>query len=162
MNHRNDNAISYLTGIPSGVRTLYAAGNRLSALTSVDHSRNLQVLDLSRNQLDSVSRKYTSILSLSSLTRSELRCLKHLRDLRVDHNRIKDLSSIMTMDSLLKLSARGNRVDKLELGGSRWSKLDHLDLAENGLGEIEGLEYLEGLVSLNLGKLVAGNRLRHS
>lgn len=66
------------------------------------------------------------------------------------------------MDSLLKLSARGNRVDKLELGGSKWSKLDHLDLAENGLGEIEGLEHLEGLVSLNLGQLLACTRIRHS
>lgn len=67
MGDRNDNAISYLTGIPSGVRTLHAAGNRLSALTSVDHLRNLQVLDLSRNQLDSVSRKYPSIPALLSL-----------------------------------------------------------------------------------------------
>lgn len=57
---RNDNAISYLTGIPSGVRALQVAGNRLSSLTSVDHLRNLQVLDLSRNQLDSVSRKLLS------------------------------------------------------------------------------------------------------
>jgi Leucine-rich repeat (LRR) protein len=54
--NRDENAISYLTGIPCGVRTLYATGNRLTALASVDHLRNLQFLDVSRNQLDSVAR----------------------------------------------------------------------------------------------------------
>ena len=54
---RDDNAISYLTGIPCGVRSLYAAGNRLTALASVDHLRNLQFLDVSRNQLESVARE---------------------------------------------------------------------------------------------------------
>lgn len=54
---RNDNAISYLTGLPSGIRTLHVAGNRLTALAIVDHLRNLQFLDISRNQLDSVSRE---------------------------------------------------------------------------------------------------------
>lgn len=38
------------------------AGNRLSSLTSVDHLRNIQVLDISRNQLDSVSREYSLAL----------------------------------------------------------------------------------------------------
>ena len=56
----DDNAISYLSGIPNGVRTLYAAGNRLTALASVDHLRNLQFLDVSRNQLDSVGRRSPS------------------------------------------------------------------------------------------------------
>jgi Leucine-rich repeat (LRR) protein len=70
----------------------------------------------------------------------------------VDHNRITDLSSIMSMDSLVKLSARGNRIDKLDLSVSKWNKLEHLELPENGLGEVVGLEELAGLVSLNLGK----------
>lgn len=56
------------------------------------------------------------------------------------------------MDSLLKLSARGNRIDKLDLTVSKWSKLEHLELPENGLGEVIGLEELKGLISLNLGK----------
>lgn len=56
---RNDNAISYLTGLPCGIRTLHVAGNRLTALASVDHLRNLQFLDISRNQLDSVARECT-------------------------------------------------------------------------------------------------------
>jgi Ran GTPase-activating protein (RanGAP) involved in mRNA processing and transport len=70
----------------------------------------------------------------------------------------------MGMDRLLKLSARGNRIDKLDLTVSNWSKLEHLELPENGLGEVVGLEQLKGLVSLNLGKLVSALRLsaRHT
>jgi Leucine-rich repeat (LRR) protein len=60
--HRNQNAISYLSGIPSSVRTLHVPSNRLTSLTSVNHLRNLQYLDISRNQLDSVSRELLSTL----------------------------------------------------------------------------------------------------
>ena len=56
-NCRDDNKITYLSGIPAGVRTLHVAGNRLTSLTSVDHLRNLQYLDISKNQLDSVTRQ---------------------------------------------------------------------------------------------------------
>jgi Leucine-rich repeat (LRR) protein len=73
----------------------------------------------------------------------------------VDHNRISDLSSIMGMDSLVKLSARGNRIEKLDVTLSRWSQLECLELAENDLGEVIGLEALSGLVTLNLGELIS-------
>jgi hypothetical protein len=51
----NDNEISYLSGIPSTVRTLFAAGNKISSLTAINHLSNIQYLDLSRNDLDGVS-----------------------------------------------------------------------------------------------------------
>lgn len=54
---RNNNKLSYLSGIPNTVRTLHVAGNRLSSLTSVDYLRNLQFLDISSNKLDSVQRE---------------------------------------------------------------------------------------------------------
>ncbi len=60
MGVRDDNKITYLSGIPNGVRTLHVAGNRLTSLTSVDHLRNLQYLDISRNHLDNVTRESTS------------------------------------------------------------------------------------------------------
>ena len=53
----NDNEISYLSGIPSSVRTLFASGNRISSLTAINHLNNIQYLDLSRNDLDGVNGK---------------------------------------------------------------------------------------------------------
>jgi hypothetical protein len=51
----SDNQISYLSGIPSTVRTLSAAGNKISSLTAINHLQNIQYLDLSRNDLDGVN-----------------------------------------------------------------------------------------------------------
>lgn len=76
----------------------------------------------------------------------------HLRELKADYNRISSLSGIKNLDSLRKISVRSNRIDTLDLHGTRWSKLENLDVAENGLGEIGGLENLAGIVQLNLGK----------
>jgi Leucine-rich repeat (LRR) protein len=53
----NDNKVSYLTGMPDTVHTLYVARNRLTSLSSFDHLRRLEVLDLSGNMLESVSRE---------------------------------------------------------------------------------------------------------
>lgn len=54
----NDNKVSYLTGMPDTLRTLYVARNRLGSLSSFDHLRGLEVLDLTGNLLESVSREY--------------------------------------------------------------------------------------------------------
>lgn len=90
---------------------------------------------------------------------AELGCLKHLRELTADHNRISTLSPLLDMESLVKVSVRGNRIDKLDLGLASWSRLENLEIAENGLGEITGLESLTGLVSLNLGKPISASWL---
>jgi Leucine-rich repeat (LRR) protein len=56
--YRNDNKLSYLSGIPHTATTLHVGNNRLTSLSSVDHLRNLRFLDISNNQLDSVAREY--------------------------------------------------------------------------------------------------------
>ena len=53
----DDNLLTYLSGIPGGVKELWVAGNRLTSLTSVNHLKNLRFLDVSRNQLDSLNRE---------------------------------------------------------------------------------------------------------
>ncbi|WVQ85676.1 hypothetical protein IAT38_007842 [Cryptococcus sp. DSM 104549] len=136
----NDNVISYLSGIPSTVRTLCVAGNRLSSLTSVNHLRNLQYLDISRNQLDSVA---------------QLDCLVHLRELKADHNTITDLGKLMNMDCLIKLSVSDNKIERLDLGDAKWGKLESLNLADNRIEEVTELHKLSSVVSINLD----GNRL---
>lgn len=131
----NDNHIDYLSGIPSSVRTLHVAGNRLSSLTSVNHLRNLHFLDISRNQLDSVS---------------QLECLRHLRELVLDNNVITDLSGIMGIDCLVKLSVSGNMIEDVDLTHAKWDRLESLDLSRNKIKSIRGLERLKSLTTLKL------------
>ncbi|WVQ97321.1 hypothetical protein IAU59_004432 [Kwoniella sp. CBS 9459] len=138
----DNNAISYLSGIPSTVRTLHVAGNKLTSLTSVDHLRNLQYLDISRNQLDSVA---------------QLECLKHLRELKMDNNTITDLSGIMDMDCLIKLSCANNEVENLDLSQAKWSKMETLNLANNRIKSVRDLHRLSSIASINLD----GNQLEH-
>ncbi|WWC58752.1 uncharacterized protein I303_101296 [Kwoniella dejecticola CBS 10117] len=138
----DENAISYLSGIPSTIRNLHVAGNKLTSLTSVNHLRNLQYLDISRNQLDSVS---------------QLECLKHLRELKVDNNSITDISGIMQMDCLIKLSCANNQVENLDLSNAKWSKMETLNLSNNNIKSIRDLHKLSSVASLNLD----GNQLEH-
>ncbi|GMK58491.1 hypothetical protein CspeluHIS016_0505230 [Cutaneotrichosporon spelunceum] len=131
----NDNQIDYLSGVPSSVRRLRVAGNCLTSLTSVSHLRNLHVLDISRNQLDSVS---------------QLDCLHHLRELVIDNNHIIDLKGIMGIDCLVKLSVAGNEIEVLDLTDARWESLESLDLSRNKIKSIRGLERLKSLTTLKL------------
>ncbi|WRT64124.1 uncharacterized protein IL334_001053 [Kwoniella shivajii] len=138
----DDNTISYLSGIPSTVRNLHVAGNKLTSLTSVNHLRNLQYLDISRNQLDSVA---------------QLQCLKHLRELKVDNNSVTDLSGIMDMDCLIKLSCANNQIESLDLSNAKWAKMETLNVASNKIRFVRDLHKLTSLASFNLD----GNRLEH-
>lgn len=131
----NNNAIEYLSGIPSTVRTLHASFNRLTSLTSVNHLRNLQYLDISHNQLDGVS---------------QLKCLSHLRELNCSHNGITDLSGILDMDCLIKLNASSNQIKRVDLEGCKWQRLETLDLSNNHIHSVHGLNTLRSLTSLNL------------
>ncbi|ORY32290.1 hypothetical protein BCR39DRAFT_523772 [Naematelia encephala] len=132
----SDNKISYLSGIPSGVRTLHVASNRLTSLTSVAHLANLQYLDVSNNKLDSLA---------------QLSCLKHLRELCADRNQITELDGVLEMDCLIKLSVAGNKIDRVDLARARWAKLEALDLSKNRISSLTGLERLTNLNSLDIG-----------
>lgn len=105
---RNDNEIAYLTGIPPTLRTLLAASNRLTDLTSFQHLSNLERLDISDNQLESVRH---------------LACLRHLRELKADGNRISSLDGLADLDSLVRVSLKSNCLTDLDLGETKWCVL---------------------------------------
>ncbi|GHJ90363.1 hypothetical protein NliqN6_6765 [Naganishia liquefaciens] len=131
----NDNHIGYLSGLPASIRRLHISSNQLTNVSSVDYLANLQVLDVSRNQIDSVNA---------------LSCLKHLRELCLDHNKVKDLKDIMEIDSLVKLSCKGNNIKTVDLSSAQWTLMESLDLSHNQISHVEGLENLTSLSTLNL------------
>ncbi|MBZ6370678.1 MAG: leucine-rich repeat domain-containing protein [Microbacterium hominis] len=103
--HRNDNEIAYLTGIPPTLRTLLAASNRLTDLTSFQHLSNLERLDISNNQLESVRH---------------LACLRHLRELKADNNRISNLDGLADLDSLVRISLKNNDLSDVDFSRTSW------------------------------------------
>ena len=54
-------------------------------------------------------------------TRSELTCLRHLRELRADGNKISQLDGLMKFDGLLKLSLQGNELREIDFSVLKWS-----------------------------------------
>ncbi|SCZ88626.1 BZ3500_MvSof-1268-A1-R1_Chr10-2g03024 [Microbotryum saponariae] len=131
----NENQIAFLTGAPATLRTLLVASNKLSGLTCFQHLLNLESIDVSHNQIDSVH---------------QFACLKHLRELKADDNLVMDLEGLFGLDGLQKLSLRGNRVEVVDTTRSKWTRLETLDLSRNAVSSFVGLERLGSLVSLNL------------
>ncbi|KAI0078231.1 hypothetical protein K474DRAFT_1594475 [Panus rudis PR-1116 ss-1] len=123
----NSNQLSWLSGVPSTVRTLSVANN-CSLL-------NLESLDISNNNIDSLL---------------QLECLRHLRELRADGNNIESIDGLHKMDGLVKLSLQRNCIRTIDLADCRWTRLEMLNLSHNRLGTIEGLSSLPALVALNL------------
>ncbi|KAF8208591.1 hypothetical protein K438DRAFT_1812522 [Mycena galopus ATCC 62051] len=131
----NANQLSWLSGIPGGVRTLSVASNRLTGLTSYSHLLNLENLDISRNEVDSLR---------------QLTPLRHLRELRADGNSITSAEGLERMDGLVKLSLEGNALTELNLAPFRWTRLEMLNVSGNRIERVSGLAGLQALVAFNV------------
>ncbi|KAJ3973830.1 hypothetical protein EV361DRAFT_897850 [Lentinula raphanica] len=131
----NSNMLSWLSGIPSTVRTLSVACNSLTGLTSYHHLLNLENLDISRNEVESLT---------------QLSCLRHLRELKADWNKIGSLEGLERMDGLVKLSVQGNRIRSLDINQYRWTRLEMLNISENRLDHLIGVASLPSLIALNV------------
>ncbi|GAA5943956.1 hypothetical protein JCM10213_009043 [Rhodosporidiobolus nylandii] len=131
----NNNELTYLTGVPSSLRTLLISSNRLTSLTSFAHLLRLERLDLSNNQLESVH---------------QLACLVHLRELKADGNRIRSLEGLAELDGLVKVSLKGNLLEELDFARTKWSRVETLHLARNQIREVRNVNKLVSLSTLNL------------
>ncbi|KAG9092056.1 hypothetical protein FRC06_000267 [Ceratobasidium sp. 370] len=130
-----ENELTYLSGIPGCLRELNVAKNHLTSLTSYGHLVNLEVLDISNNQIDSIG---------------QLKCLRHLRELSAAENTISDLSGIAQTRTLTKLNLKGNSLKSLSLEECSWPRVENIDFSGNGMKSISGLSNLTTLVTLNL------------
>ncbi|GAB7325842.1 hypothetical protein MBLNU13_g09917t1 [Cladosporium sp. NU13] len=133
----SSNALTQLDGIPSFVRQLNARSNQLVSLTSWAHLMHLQYLDISNNDLESLDG---------------LGHLIHLRELRVDNNRIRKLDGVADLDGLITLSARGNVIREVNFEHFRFGRVVELDVSENHICSIRGVESMSSLRTLNVNK----------
>ncbi|KAK4699944.1 protein NUD1, partial [Phenoliferia sp. Uapishka_3] len=131
----SENEISFLTGVPSTVRTLLLPHNRISSLTSFGHLRNLERIDMSNNHIDSVG---------------QLSCLVHLRELKADNNKIKDLGGLADIDGLVRLSLKGNCIESVDFSATNWTRLEMLNLSRNKITDLRNIERMQNLSLLNL------------
>ncbi|KAM0717268.1 hypothetical protein Q7P37_007120 [Cladosporium fusiforme] len=131
----SDNALTQLDGVPPFVRQLNAKSNQLVSLTSWAHLMHLQYLDITSNSLESLDG---------------LGHLIHLRELRADSNKIRRLDGIADLDGLIALSARKNALREVNFEHFRFERIVDLDLSENDITSIEGIEALESLRTLKL------------
>ncbi|KAK4208895.1 septation initiation network scaffold protein cdc11 [Rhypophila decipiens] len=129
------NQVRNLTGIPESVRQLKINHNQLSGLTAWNHLIHLQYVDVSNNGL-------TSLGAFKNLV--------HLRSLRADNNQITSLDGIKFHDGLLSLRARGNNIAQLDFWSNKLVRLAELDLKDNKIARVTGLQNLPCLSSLNL------------
>lgn len=134
------NTIRALDGIPSSTRELTITHNVLSELTAWDRLGNLQYVNVSNNDIKSLS-------AFNSLV--------HLRDLVADNCGLANLDGIKFHDSLQTLRARDNPIEKLSFDGTTLQRLTSLDLEGNKIWEIDCLHELSSLTYLNL----KGNQL---
>ena len=101
--------------LASSLRHLDLSQNRIESLTPLLRLTNLQVLDLSNNQITNIPSKISSLSSLTTL---------HL-----DSNKIKDISALVPLHTSLRhLSLTGNTItDYADFVRSNFPRLETLD-----------------------------------
>ncbi|SZF00797.1 unnamed protein product [Blumeria hordei] len=129
------NRLSHLNGIPKTVRKLYIAENCISDMTAWGHLTNLQYVDVSNNELESLS---------------SLKSLVHLRGIRADKNKISDLKGVSELDGLLNLRLRDNNLRSLDFQNTKLQSLTNLDVRGNQITEIQNIQELESITVLDL------------
>ncbi|KZO96968.1 hypothetical protein CALVIDRAFT_598091 [Calocera viscosa TUFC12733] len=136
-----DNRIAWLTGLPSTLLHLSIASNALTGLTAYKHLPKLRYLNISRNQVESFQ---------------QLAGLVNLRELHADYNCLASLDGLADIP-LRVLSVKGNKIQKVDVRLTQWYNLEVLDLSQNLISDLQGIEHLDSIVTLNLD----GNRLEY-
>ncbi|KAL7279731.1 hypothetical protein ACG7TL_006138 [Trametes sanguinea] len=140
-----------LSSIDLSHRNLDSAARLKEFLPKLDslsfHLLNLENLDISRNQIDSLR---------------QLECLRHLRELRADGNRINSLDGLQKMDGLIKLSLQGNELREVDLHEYKCLCTSYADLHTPTFPDDNALAELEPEVTMSRLRIlrVSGNRLQ--
>ncbi|EMG49094.1 Component of the spindle pole body outer plaque, putative, partial [Candida maltosa Xu316] len=130
------NDIKYLTGIPKQILSLNLSDNRIENITPFSDYRDLRDLNLENNQLTTVSNLDKNV---------------HLTRLSLKNNQILNIKGISNLMNLTYLNVSRNELQgKLNFNMYDFQNLAVLDLSENNIQEILGLQNLPKLKVLDL------------
>lgn len=162
---------------------LALARNRLRKLSHLQNLASLAVLDLSDNSIESLSglaglsslkaliaarnrikridglspKKHpaleTLVLSHNSITECKLQGFTMLRKLSLAHNQLHSFPQFASMSALAELRLNGNKIPSVNESAACLPKLSILDIGNNLIAQVRGLEPLKGhlwLKSLSL------------
>lgn len=107
----------------------------LTHLASFGHLLNLETLDISNNQIESLTH---------------FAALRRLHTLNADKNQLTSLDGIDRLSSLVNVSLSGNQLRSVHLEQTQWRDLESLNLSHNDLVSVRGLGAMQRLRSLNL------------
>lgn len=139
----SSNEIKYLVGVPERILKLILLDNVIDDMTSFSGLYDLQMLDVSRNDLTQVSNLKECI---------------HLTSLNLSQNNINNIARIGHLVNLINLDLSGNQLSgHLSFQMFDFPNLQDLNLNENRLEVVSGIENLPSLRILNLNE----NRLEH-
>lgn len=139
----SNNEIKYTDGILKKILNLDISNNLIDNISSFAKFHDLQVLKASHNQLGSLSSISNNI---------------HLTELLVNNNKLTNLDGIQNLTNLIRLDVSQNDlVGDIDFQKFNLKNLQELNLSENNLRNIIGLENLPNLRVINLNE----NRLQH-
>lgn len=130
------NSIRFLEGIPSKILQLKAESNNLGDLTVFSGFHDLQRLNISGNEFSSLSALSSNI---------------HLAHLNASKNVISSIQTISNLENLVTLDLSSNNLTgDLDFIKFKLPNLQELNLSENKIKLVKGIENLPSLRILNL------------
>ncbi|KAF5208786.1 hypothetical protein E0198_004685 [Clavispora lusitaniae] len=132
----SDNHVKFISGLPESLLELNVSRNDISNITSFEKFRDLQILNCSFNGLSSLRGLSHNI---------------HLTKIDLSSNDIESLSGLENLTSLISLNLSQNNVSgTIDFTNFSLSNLQELNLAENKITSLTGIETLRNLRVLNL------------
>lgn len=156
------NDIQSLQGLASNFRlkTLIAKHNKLSNVAPLFKHENLQILDISDNSFvttDWLARAAFAPNLIALIARGNqlvalesLAALRNIQALVVSDNQIEDISPIMQLTTLTKLSASKNQIRIIPDSIAKLHRLRELRLSHNKIAALPAKESLVKAMSLDI------------
>ncbi|GAB9473043.1 hypothetical protein Gpo141_00010206 [Globisporangium polare] len=134
---------------------LDVVGKELVSLEPIRNYPHLLFVNLAQNQIVDVT-PLTELQYLAvDVSQNQISTLQgfqsnSLSSLKINGNSLENLSGLSGLTSLIILEASRNNIENLSSLSGETSKLEHLELQENKISSLDGIESLSALSSLAL------------